>query len=428
MVTNNNEPRDIYKARRQYERIKELIREDEKISPHNQDLLLSWLEEKENTLKRRKGRELQDELRWSKTLSKVGRLAKMVAEWVGTRPLDELTPAELTKIYDDLEEGNITKSDGKPYSRATRTDFYNRLFKSDFGKFMGWRDEAREIMVLEKREDAPVKYFTKDTLKKLVAGTHSLKYKTLYWLLFDTGLRVGEALNLRKGDVQEMKDEKNPYRLIIRASTTKSKRDRYVKLWSNESNEILGAWLSANSEFDEETLLFPMNYAAVKKHLSVSSEQLKLYTEPDRKRLAPHDFRRSCATYWLTQGVSIDLIKARLGHKPSSAVIDRYVSYLGLDENPEKFKDTRKENDGSYKELLASNKEMAERMLVMQEERKRMEEVVKRASEAMRKYDVEAARAEKEEEKLERLRKEDEETEKRIAAMVKRLEKAGLLK
>ena len=50
------------------------------------------------------------------------------------------------------------------------------------------------------------------------------------------------------------------------------------------------------------------------------------------------DFRSSCATYFLKQGWTTDDIKGRLGHKPSSKVIDKYVSYLGLSQRKLKRK------------------------------------------------------------------------------------------
>lgn len=356
-------PRDIYNRFTAYEHAVKQLKDDKEITPHNKELVLSWLLEKEDKLKSKRGREYQDKVRWIKTLDKLIRAARSVAVWVGDKQLDELTPRDLKKIYDDLEEGRITRKNGKPYARATRMDFYNRIFKSDFGKFMGWKEDAQEIMTLEKRDDAPVKFFRKPALDKLLTATHSLKYRALYAVLYDTGLRIGEALNIRKSDIQKQYDKvkkQDYYRVTIRAANTKSKRDRHISLWMDEANEILEAYLSSS----QDDLLFPMGYAAIKKHLSVTARALGLTTEPDKKNLSLHDFRRSSATYWLERGLRIDSIKARLGHKPSSVVIDKYVSYLGLDDEM-MVKEVRV---SSYRDLEEQNRKLQEDVRIMREE------------------------------------------------------------
>jgi hypothetical protein len=61
------------------------------------------------------------------------------------------------------------------------------------------------------------------------------------------------------------------------------------------------------------------------------------------------DLRSSMACHLLKEGWSTDEVNARLGHKPSSRMIDKYVNYLALD----KRKPQKKVYDSNIKRLEA---------------------------------------------------------------------------
>lgn len=364
-----NRPQDIYNAIGRYKQAKLNIAKDKSILKVNRDLILLWLDIKEKELKNRKGREYGDEIRWSKTMNKYCYLLRRVVYWV-KKPLKELTPADIERLYNDLEDGKITTKSGRPYTKYGRKDFYNKVFKSDFFKSLGLKEKAQDIIKLESISDEEVKFFGKEKLDKMITYTHSLKYRFIYFLLFDTGMRIGTVLNLHKNDFEKRynNETKQDYYMVhIRKEYTKSKKARSISLWLEETNQLTPMFLDTVKDND---FIFNMGYASVRKHLSNMCKKLNIKTRPDKKPVSIHDFRKSCATYWLSKNVSIDAVRARLGHKPSSNAIDRYVSYLGLNEK----QTVQQIQQGTYKEMTEKYKETKEQLIVMQENYKALQE------------------------------------------------------
>ena len=122
-----------------------------------------------------------------------------------------------------------------------------------------------------------------------------------------------------------------------------------------------------------------MSYNAVRTTLSKMCSKLQIRTKPDNKSVSIHDFRRSCATYWLSKKVNIDAVRARLGHKPSSTAIDRYVNYLGLNDS----QTVQEIQQSTYKEMMGEYKEIREQLLVMQENYKSLEQDIQQFKQKM---------------------------------------------
>jgi DNA polymerase III delta prime subunit len=59
---------------------------------------------------------------------------------------------------------------------------------------------------------------------------------------------------------------------------------------------------------------------------------------PGGQKVTWKDLRSSMACDLLKKGWSRDEVNARLGHKPSSRIIDRYINFLALDRNKPKKK------------------------------------------------------------------------------------------
>lgn len=83
-------------------------------------------------------------------------------------------------------------------------------------------------------------------------------------------------------------------------------------------------------------------------------KRYSLKVQPTNESINLKDFRSSMATHFLKIGWNTDLIKYRLGHKPSSSVIDRYVSYLGL--NKQRKEKVTERIQLNYKKIQEDNR------------------------------------------------------------------------
>jgi integrase/recombinase XerD len=144
---------------------------------------------------------------------------------------------------------------------------------------------------------------SRDDVISMISSITNLKHKFILVLLYSTGLRRGELLNLKTADI----DCKN-MQIWVRGG--KGKKDRYVQLGKNTLKVL-----------DEYIKLYnPQEYLIEGRgdQYSVSS-MIEIIKNAARKagvskRITPHKFRHSYATHLLEDGVDIRFIQELLGH------------------------------------------------------------------------------------------------------------------
>lgn len=155
---------------------------------------------------------------------------------------------------------------------------------------------------LPKKEQKLPEVLTKEEIKKLIDSTTNSKSKLLIKLLYSTGIRVSELVNLKAADLNL--DEK-----ICWVRGGKGKKDRQVTLPKSLTqelenyikNNVVNAYL-----FSKEKPLTPRNIQKIIKKAALKAEI--------NKKVSPHTLRHSYATHLLEQGTDIRLIQTLLGH------------------------------------------------------------------------------------------------------------------
>jgi len=154
---------------------------------------------------------------------------------------------------------------------------------------------------------------TTKEIKKLINITNNPKHKLIIKILYGTGLRVSEIINLKKRDI---KFEEN----LIKVNLGKGKKDRFVKIPASIMKE-----LKNYCEIDTSEYLFPSNR---NKKLTKATIQAILRNSAKKagikKRVYPHLLRHSFATHLLEQGTDLRIIQKLLGHS-SIKTTQRYT-------------------------------------------------------------------------------------------------------
>jgi len=145
---------------------------------------------------------------------------------------------------------------------------------------------------------------TKDEVKKLLSATKNFKHKLLIKMLYSSGLRVSECVNLKINDLEL--DEKMG---TVRGG--KGRKDRLIILSENLISDIK-KYLSKRD--DKNPFLFPSR----EWHLTTRMAQ-KIVNEAAKradikKRVFCHALRSSFATHLLESGTDIRVIQELLGH------------------------------------------------------------------------------------------------------------------
>ncbi|NOG45776.1 MAG: tyrosine-type recombinase/integrase [Calditrichaeota bacterium] len=156
---------------------------------------------------------------------------------------------------------------------------------------------------IKKPQTLPV-VLSKEEVGRLIKVTSNMKHKTILLLIYSAGLRLGELLDLRIGDI----DSK---RLKIHIRQAKGKKDRYVVL-SEKLLNILREYYKIYAPKDYLIAGAKGGRYSDKSVQSVMKQALK--KAGIRKKATVHTLRHSFATHLLDEGTDIRFIQELLGH------------------------------------------------------------------------------------------------------------------
>lgn len=145
---------------------------------------------------------------------------------------------------------------------------------------------------------------SKEEVKAIIAHTNNIKHKCIASLLYTSGLRRNELLNLEVNDI--ISD-----RMMVRVRQGKGNKDRYTILSHTTLKDLRRYYL----EYRPDIYLFE---GASGQRYSSSSVLSIIVSAAKRagitKRVTPHMLRHSFATHLLENGTDIRHIQLLLGH------------------------------------------------------------------------------------------------------------------
>lgn len=325
-----------------YKRSKSGLLGDDSIAAANRELFREFFEFEEYKLKRRNGLSSLDRGCYRTLLTYITRV-RAVNRWFGNKAWTELTESDIKSVYDALEEGRITTARGQPV--GDKASYYNKILRGKLFELAGKADLARKVLSHGTAFRPPeVAFITEQTFRELVEATASVEHRLLLWLCFDTGENATALLALRKQDClrQVPADTGEPeYRINLRRETLKrSRRPRSELTNYRETVQYLDQVLARREDGEA---LFRFGPAQAAKLLRRAVRITGIRCQPAGRELTLKDLRSSMACDLLSKGWSTDEVNARLGHKPSSRELDKYVNFLALKgERPKrKFRETQ---------------------------------------------------------------------------------------
>lgn len=147
-----------------------------------------------------------------------------------------------------------------------------------------------------------------EEVKKILGALDNEKHKTILFLVYSAGLRVGEVVRLKPEDI----DSK---RMLVRVVQGKGRKDRYTLL----SELTLGQLRRYYSIYRPEIWLFPgqnkkefLTERTVERIFEKACSIAKI-----NRRVSVHVLRHSFATHLLEGGTDLRFIQELLGHSSS---------------------------------------------------------------------------------------------------------------
>ncbi|OBQ51771.1 site-specific integrase [Tamlana sp. s12] len=145
---------------------------------------------------------------------------------------------------------------------------------------------------------------SKAEVKRIIANTNNIKHKCIVSILYSSGMRRSELINLKLQDIDSS-------RMVIRVNAGKGKKDRFTILSENLLVDLRQYYI----EWRPKTYLIEGTYGQQYSAQSVAQIVSRAAKKAGiRLKVSPHILRHSFATHLLEDGVDIRQIQVLLGH------------------------------------------------------------------------------------------------------------------
>ena len=168
---------------------------------------------------------------------------------------------------------------------------------------LGMPNRFYDIERPKKKRKLPA-ILSKNEIKKIINATNNLKHKCILSILYSSGLRRSELLNLKLADIDSE-------RMLIKINDAKGNKDRYSLLSESALIDLRRYYL----QYQPKTYLFE----GQKKEKYSATSIVKIlasafHKSGIKKHVTPHTLRHSFATHLLENGTDLRHIQLLLGH------------------------------------------------------------------------------------------------------------------
>ncbi|MBS4974906.1 MAG: tyrosine-type recombinase/integrase, partial [Clostridium celatum] len=140
-------------------------------------------------------------------------------------------------------------------------------------------------------------------------------------LIFDTGMRLGETLQLKLENIDLFRCT-----IFLDGDITKGRKDRVV-FFSYEMQKLLQRWIKFKDVIQESDLLFPTQRTNRKIEQGNFERNFRGYLSRAKidKNITPHGLRNNFSRRFLLNGGSIFVLSKILGHSSVSVTEKAYL-------------------------------------------------------------------------------------------------------
>ena len=249
--------------------------------------------------------------------------------------LEELKPlgrTELFELYERMRE-KVSHTTAIAYLSEIRR-FYRWL--SERGYSFEFSETAfKEIKSKKELKGKVRKYFTEEEVSTILNYIRTKPMPPIYYVfsvfLLCSGLRLGEALSLKRGDIQQRKiitkegTEKTLYVVKVKGKFSKE-REVPLYFWEEDYKKV---WENFLAQATEDLWLYKLQFPKSYKILKLSRRSVLVAYYNMEKALGfpinAHRFRYTYATWLAMKGIPINVLKEILGHSNVRTTLEIYT-------------------------------------------------------------------------------------------------------
>lgn len=230
------------------------------------------------------------------------------------KPMEEVTTKEMRDFLLMLKE------ERKLEDRTV--NYYNSILRFLYEVTLDIVLNKKQIPMLKNKRKI-CKVLTKEELSAFFHACDDSKYKTIFMLIYGSGLRIGETANLRIEDIESKK-----MRIFVREG--KGRKQRYTIL-PKASLEMLREYYKKERPEHPEGYLFLNSEGN-----PLKEERIRVYFRRYRRKaqlddkFVVHSLRHSFATNLIEKGATLLQVKELLGHSNIRSTME-YVHVANID-------------------------------------------------------------------------------------------------
>ena len=231
--------------------------------------------------------------------SYIGKTKEMIRYF--NKPLEEVTIEELrTFLYKYLLEK-------RKVSDAT-INYYNSIIRFVYEVTLDILLNKKQIP-MRKQKKALYKVLTKEELSTFFNVCDDFKFKTIFMLVYGSGLRIGEVVNLRVQDI-----DSKTMRIFVKEG--KGNKERYTILPQKSLEMLRKYWTTyrPQSQIKTDALFLndnrkPINQYVIRTYFRKYRRKTNL-----NEKITVHTLRHCFATNLIENGASLIQVKELMGH------------------------------------------------------------------------------------------------------------------
>lgn len=238
------------------------------------------------------------------------------------KKIDTLKKKDLEVLKNRLKNGLVKSRFGQAYSDTSIREMQIILVRYLEFAYKNKFPDLRKWFIIKLKKKSP-EILTEQEVLKLYKSCKNNAERFFIAVLFDSGFRIGEFLNIRFEDIIEPTSDFPYYRIDLKGEYSKT-LSRNIGLYWKNSFESIKDFLEENKGEPKEPI-FKKSYDAVRIWLN------RLGKKVLNKRVNLHMLRKSSATFYASK-LNRQELCYRFGWRFSSDVPDVYISRAGMKE------------------------------------------------------------------------------------------------
>ena len=224
---------------------------------------------------------------------------KDIMKYFGEKKLEEVTTEELREFL-----LKYLKEERKLADRSI--NYYNSIIRFIYEVTLD-KVLNKKQLPMRKQKKTVYKVLTKEELSTFFNCIDNLKFKTIFMLVYGSGLRIGEVANLRVEDIDSKK-----MRIFVREG--KGNKERYTIL-PKQSLEMLRTYWRKYRQHKRRGRIFlsetgkAITVGVIREHFRKYRRKAKI-----NEKATVHTLRHNFATDLIERGATLIQVKELMGH------------------------------------------------------------------------------------------------------------------